>query len=180
MTRVLILIIPGCSETAGIVWLHLLYFSILLHCVIWLRGFVCCLGAATVYCPFIGNYYYCSLTTCFGLTGHLQVCNSGKATAVRCNAVFYCIGLRLVLGCMWFICNVWCVVLELLVYLYQRLMYIWCYSFVCGCPACSHRGVSLHFCCSAILAYGIGCVRDVSTMGGDLWDVSSSIGERTT
>jgi hypothetical protein len=40
------------------------------------------------YCSFIGNHFLRSLTTCFGLTGHLQVCNSGKATAVRCNSVF--------------------------------------------------------------------------------------------
>jgi hypothetical protein len=28
------------------------------------------------------------LTTRFSLAGHLQVCSFGKATAVRCNAVF--------------------------------------------------------------------------------------------
>jgi hypothetical protein len=35
------------------------------------------------------------------------------------------------LGCALVICNVWCVMLELLVYLCYGLMYIWCYLRFC-------------------------------------------------
>jgi hypothetical protein len=53
----------------------MLYFSILLHCVIWLRGLLYRVGATNLFSvPLLESTFFCSLTTGFGLTGHPQVC----------------------------------------------------------------------------------------------------------
>jgi hypothetical protein len=33
--------------------------------------------------PLLEKHFFSSLTTCFGLAGHLQVCSLGKGTAVN-------------------------------------------------------------------------------------------------
>jgi hypothetical protein len=38
-------------------------------------------------CCLYRRHFLSSLSTCFGLTGHLQVRSCGKATAVRCNTL---------------------------------------------------------------------------------------------
>jgi hypothetical protein len=53
----------------------------------------------------------------FDLAGHLQVCIFGKATAVRCNAVFFFFYTATASGFLFGLCVV--------------------YGFVCGCPVCS-------------------------------------------
>jgi hypothetical protein len=67
------------------------------------------------------------------------------------------------LGCALFICNVWCVMLELLVYLYYRLMYIWCYLRFCMWLSCVFL---LGRECAILLSGHLGfivleCFRDV-------------------
>jgi hypothetical protein len=49
------------------------------------------------------------------------------------------------------------------VYLYYWLVYMLCYSFVCGFPLC--WVVDALSCCPAILVSVLECVRDVSATG---------------
>jgi hypothetical protein len=78
-----------------------------------------------------------SFTTCFDLTGHLQVCTPTRIllhTAMRCS--FRSHPPQVIFRCTWLFCNVWCAMLELLVYMYLQLLYTRCYLQFCLWLSC--------------------------------------------
>jgi hypothetical protein len=66
-----------------------------------LRGLLYRLGASV---PLLESTFFSSLTTCFDLTGHPQVCTRwGHCCLLQCG--FHCVGLRFlicVVRCLWF------------------------------------------------------------------------------
>jgi hypothetical protein len=79
-------------------------------------------------CSFIGNYFVHSFTTCFGLTGHLQV----WIRATHCNAFFFLLHQpQVIFGCMW-ISVMYDIMLQLLafsIYVSSVIVYIYIYTY---------------------------------------------------